>query len=251
MFDPTTEVRKRRSIGLRTARKTWVRIEIRDLARSDGQGWGVEAAAVLHGVSVPAWHQGISWIDHDLAVMWRADETEYVTDQSIKPGGILTIEPELSDEWWAIFNSSLDALATQTTTRIATPNLEPITQARFTSTIHELFPDVDATTDEWTAAHADLGWANLTAPHCYFLDWEDWGMAPRGFDAATLWSQSFAIPELAERVCQERKHDLDSRSGNLSMLFHCAELIAAPPGYAGIRLEPAQAVAAKLLTGLR
>jgi hypothetical protein len=35
-FDSGTEVRERRSIGLRTNRNTWVRIEVKDLARFDG-----------------------------------------------------------------------------------------------------------------------------------------------------------------------------------------------------------------------
>jgi hypothetical protein len=249
-FDLATEVCKRRSIGLRTDRKTWVRIEIRDLSRSDGQGWGVEATAMLHGVSLPAWHQGISWIDHDLGVMWRADETELVADPSIKSGGILTVELELSDQWWATFNSSMDALAKQTTARIATPGLRPITQARVTETIHQFFDGVDTTVDEWTAAHADLAWPNLTAPNCYLLDWEDWGMAPRGFDAALLWSESLAVPALAARVYEERRTDLDSRSGTLCRLYCCAKLIAGG-NHSGALLAPAISSADNLFTALR
>jgi hypothetical protein len=110
---------------------------------------------------------------------------------------------------------------------------------------------VNTTVTEWTAAHADLAWTNLTAPNCYLLDWEDWGMAPRGWDAATLWSASFAVPTLADRVLLERRGDLDNRTGKLVQLYHCAELISAPAGYAGPLLEPAKASAAKLLTELR
>lgn len=71
----------------------------------------------------------------------------------------------------------------------------------------QVFSDVDTTVEEWTAAHADLAWANLTTPNCYFLDWEDWGTAPRGWDAASLWSESLAVPALADRVYQERRAD--------------------------------------------
>jgi hypothetical protein len=88
-FDVTTEVRKRRSLGFRTDRSTWARIEIRDVARMDGQGWGVEDAALINGVSIPAWYQGMSWIDRALGVMWRVDETDLITDSAIRPGGIL------------------------------------------------------------------------------------------------------------------------------------------------------------------
>lgn len=250
-FDHSTEVRKRRSIGFRTEHGTWVRIEVRDLARSDGQGWGIECASILGGVAMPAWHEGVSWIDRERGVMWRADETEYIADNPVKPGGILTTDPQLSETWWATFNSSMAALAAHTTTRTATPNLEPITGERFSATIQNVFPGVDPTITEWTAAHADLAWPNLTAPTCYLLDWEDWGMAPRGFDAATLWSASLAVPALADRVYRQRQADLDSHTGKLVQLYHCAELIAAPAGYTGPLLEPARIRADELLTALR
>jgi hypothetical protein len=250
-FDLGTEIRKRRSVGFRTERSTWVRIEVRDTQRLNGQGWnGVECAAVLRGVAMPAWYQGIAWLDQAAGIAWRADETEFIADGAIKPGGTLTVEPALSEDWWTTFNASLGALATHTTTRVATPNLELISQDRVTAVIHEVFADVDTTIEEWSPAHADLGWANLTAPTCYLLDWEDWGMAPRGWDAATLWSQSFAVPDLAERIAKERAADFSSRTGKLVQLFHCAELITAPAGYAGPRLESAKAAAAVLLREL-
>jgi hypothetical protein len=250
-FDASSEVRKRRSIGLRTERDTWVRIEIRDLARVDGQGWGVECASVLQGVSKPAWLQGISWLDTDLGVRWRADETQYVSERVVIPAGFLTIEPELSEPWWTTFNASLTALAAHPTSRVATPGLKPITQARITETIQAVFPEVDTTITEWAPAHGDLGWPNLTAPTCYFLDWEDWGMAPCGYDAATLHTESLAVPALAERIYQERRSDLDSRTGQLVQLYQCAKLVSATPGRSGPLLEPAKALAALLLSDLR
>jgi len=249
-FDPSTEVRKRRSLGFRTDRDTWVRIEIRDLARLDGQGRGVEDAAVLEGVALPSWHQGMSWIDRELGVMWRADEIDVITDSSIKPGGTLTTEPELSETWWATLNGSLDALAKHATTRIATSAGSRITQERITTAIHHVFPDIDTTITEWTAAHADLAWANLTAPTCYFLDWEDWGLAPCGYDASTLLGASLVVPALAERVHQERRTDLDSRSGQLAQLYFCAKVIAVGEQY-GSLLAPATKLAEQLVRSLR
>lgn len=250
-FDLETEVRKRRSVGFRTDRDTWVRIEIRNLDRSDGQSWGVEAASVLKDVAMPEWHQGTSWLDHKRVVMWRADETEYIADLPVKPGGTLAVDPALSETWWTAFNTSLSALAGHMTARTATPHLQPITQARLTRTIHSVFPEVNTIITEWTAAHADLAWANLTGPNCYLLDWEDWGMAPRGWDASTLWSASLAVPTLADRVLQERRMDMETRTGKLVQLYHCAELLSAPVGYADALLEPAATHSTQLLTDLR
>ncbi|MGH3871481.1 MAG: hypothetical protein ACRDSR_08215 [Pseudonocardiaceae bacterium] len=57
-------VRKRRSVGARTGRGTWARIEARRSEKIGGQGWnGTECAAVLVGVSRPRWHAGVSWAD--------------------------------------------------------------------------------------------------------------------------------------------------------------------------------------------
>jgi hypothetical protein len=172
-LDRSTEARKRRSIGARTDRGTWVRIERRALERIDGQGWnGVEAAATLQGVSMPRWLAGVAWRDPEDAAMWRADETELITAEPVKPADRGT----LSVTWWATLNASLDALAAQTTTRVATPDTVTISRAVVAEVIQKAFPGttIDVSLDEWTSAHADLSWANLTAPDCYLLDWEDW-----------------------------------------------------------------------------
>jgi len=118
------------------------------------------------------------------------------------------------------------------------------------ATIRKVFPDIDTTITEWATAHADLAWPNLTAPTCYLLDWEDWGVAPRGFDAATLRSESLAVPTLADRAYQERRTDLDSRSGQLAQLYHCAKLVSAGER-SGSLLAPATVLADQLVTALR
>lgn len=83
------------------------------------------------------------------------------------------------------------------------------------------------------------------------MDWEDWGLAPRGWDAATLWGHSLAVPVLAERVQWEYQADLGSRSGLVSQLFFCAEIIAAGDGYTGPLAEPTRQEAARLISSLR
>ncbi len=52
----------------------------------------------------------------------------------------------------------------------------------------------------WTAAHADLHWANLTASPLRLLDWEGWGQAPRGSDCAALYASTLLQPNVAARV---------------------------------------------------
>ncbi|MFC4518069.1 hypothetical protein [Streptomyces ehimensis] len=247
-----TVVRKRRSVGARTERGTWVRIERRPLDRIDGQGWnGAESAGVLRGVAMPRWLAGIEWREDGGVAAWRADETELVTASPVRSGGQLAADPKLPGSWWTTLNTSLNALASQHTTRIATPDTVTITQASVTETIRGAFPNrpVDTAISRWTPAHADLNWANVTGPECWLLDWEDWGMAPRSLDSATLWSSSLAIPSLADQVRRERRHDLASRDGRLMGLFCCAKLLAYPDD-ADPRLRRARREADRLLAEL-
>ncbi|MFD5877522.1 hypothetical protein [Streptomyces yangpuensis] len=56
------------------------------------------------------------------------------------------------------------------------------------------------------------------------LDWESWGLAPVGYDAACLWSASLAVPLLSERVLAEFSDVLETRPGLLSRLMLCANI---------------------------
>jgi hypothetical protein len=121
----------------------------------------------------------------------------------------------------------MDRLTGHVTSRLATPDCEPITVERVEAAIRKVFPDApDIRIDEWTTAHADLNWANMTGPDLWILDWEDFGRAPRGLDAANLWFGSLAVPEIAEKVYNGRRQDMDSRTGQVMQLLKCAELLA-------------------------
>ena len=139
-LDRTAAVVKRRSVGASTDRDTWIRIEARPFSKINGQGGGVEGAAHLPGaVAKPEWYQGLSWQVSEQRVLWRVDETELVTAPPIKPGGVLRRDPGLAQAWWATLGRSLGALAAQTTTRVATPHTDPISQERVTATIERVF----------------------------------------------------------------------------------------------------------------
>lgn len=246
-------MRKRRTVGARTDRGTWVRIERRPLVRIGGQGWnGAECAALLEGVVQPVWRSAVSWRDPDDAVMWRADETDLLPGEPVRPGGVLTADPGLTDAWWQALNSSLDALAAQQTTRVATPDTVPVTQAHIDEVIQSAFPGpLNTAVQRWTPAHADLNWANVTSPQFCLFDWEDWGLAPHGLDSATLWTQSLAVPPLAARVRRERGFDLDSSDGKVMTLFACAKIAGPYAHPQDPRVEPARRTAERLVKELQ
>jgi len=65
-----------------------------------------------------------TWFDATAPIMWRVDEVELVDVAPVRASGALT----LSRAWWDTFNTSLDNLAAQRTTRLATPDTQPISQ---------------------------------------------------------------------------------------------------------------------------
>ncbi|MEV0916629.1 hypothetical protein AB0I93_20535 [Streptomyces sp. NPDC049967] len=250
-LDCETMARKRRSVGACTDRGTWVRVERRGLDRIRVQGGdGTASAEALHGIAKPAWLSGVVWRDETEPVMWRADETGLLPDAPVG-SAVVTKDPQLSEDWWASLNASLDALAAQHTNRIATPDTETLTQELVTRTIHSVFPGVDTAVVGWRPAHGDLNWANMTAPVFCLFDWEDWGMAPRGLDAATLWGASLAVSALADRVRSERRNDLASRDGKLMTLFVAAKILGPYADPDDPRLVPAKKMAEQYLQELQ
>jgi hypothetical protein len=67
-----------------------------------------ECAAIIEGIAKPEWYQGVSWLDHERGVMWRADETQLVEAEPVRRGVKWTAEAtSLSDAWWATLTRSL------------------------------------------------------------------------------------------------------------------------------------------------
>ncbi|WP_416970580.1 hypothetical protein [Streptomyces sp. 4F14] len=249
---PDTVVRKRRSVGVRTARDTWVRIERRLLDKIPDQGWnGTESAARLEGIAQPEWHGCVVWRDADESAMWRADETDLLPGAPVG-SAMVSEDPELPDAWWEALNTSLDALASQGTRRVATPDTVTITQTLVTQSIRGVFSgDFDTTVERWVPAHADLNWANMTTPAFSLFDWEDWGTAPLGLDSASLWASSLAVPALAERVRSERRSDFESRDGKVMTLFVCSKILGPYAHPKDPRLEPARRMAERVIGELQ
>lgn len=239
---------KRRSVGAPTSRGTWVRVSVAAVAAA-AERPGLEASAALPPeVRAPRWVRGHAWAEEGL--LWRVEETELVTASPLQTGGVLTEDPGVPTEWWQQLHTALQSLATVDTARLATPHTRPVTQQRVQRAIAAVAPDLEAPLDEWVVAHADLSWVNLTGPELWLLDWEDFGRAPRGWDAATLWAASLALPELAEQVQEVFAADLGSPSGLVCQLFQVAELLQAGPDYAGAAFASAEEACERLLSEL-
>lgn len=235
-LDPSSMVRKRRTIGAATDLDTWVRIELRGTERMGGpitgQGWGIEAAQAIIGVARPQWFRGASWRGDPSrpGTMWRVDEIEHISggERLRTSYGQLAPAERLPEAWWRALGDSINALTATETSRIATPDCQPVTTARVEAEIRQVFPEVgDLRTDswEWTTAHADLGWANLVGPRLWITDWEDWGQAPRGLDAANLWANSLSHPTLAAKVASQLETELISATGRIMALWRATQIV--------------------------
>jgi hypothetical protein len=193
----------------------WLRVVSEQHWWVGGDFWtgNADATGQVTGVTKPEVLRWWEWDDGDYRL-----RAELMT---LLPGRHCSTTPQvrellpLPESWWCELHRSLEALAPARTKRIH------VSQADVAHRIRVFFGDrvADPTVTAWTAAHTDLHWANLMAPACALVDWEGWGMAPAGFDAATLYLHSLLVPEMADRVGREFAAQLESRDGLLAQLF--------------------------------
>ena len=238
------------TIGARTDRGTWIRLATRSAREYAAAGWGgIEAAAGLSGPALPEWLGTLAWRDRDSATMWRADELAIVEDQPLEAGRYLRADPGLPESWWRTWSSTLGAFANAGTSQSAAAGGEALTDGRIAAVIARTWPEaVAARVTERRLAHGAMTWAKLTGPRCWLLGWSSWTRAPRGFDAATLWSCSLAVPQIAARIWSEQRADLESPSGTTSALYCLARILADPAAASGPTGVAAHAAAARLLS---
>jgi transcriptional regulator with XRE-family HTH domain len=236
------------SVDVRTDRGTRVRIERCAVHQVADRGWGgPEAALALDGVAVPAWFNAVTWRDEGSQAVWRADEMALVQCPPVETDPVLRTDPRLPEAWWRTWNASLDALAGNRFARIAVADDEPITEDHVTRVIQKAWPTpANVHVCEWSSAHSAMSWGKVTGPVCFIIDWTNWGRAPRGLDAATLWSCSLAVPALADRIWDERRAELESPTGIVMAFYSLARVLTDPDTADGPLAEPARHAAARL-----
>lgn len=236
------------TVGFPSGDGTWVHLTWRSLDDAHDSWTGPELASAIVGVRKPKLFRSHRWLDAARNVVWRADETELVKSAAVDGSGVIAVAPALDDRWWSDLTTSLVALSGHETSRVT------MAQSHLTKRVDQVFGDrgVDTTITEWTTAHGDLHWGNITGPDCCILDWESWGTAPRGYDAATLWGHSLRVPEVADRVQREFADDLGSRSGLLAQLLFCSNVIRLSKNKPtpGPLVEPAIRESERLLSSL-
>ncbi|MCM2393896.1 hypothetical protein [Streptomyces albipurpureus] len=151
---------------------------------------------------------------------YRAELYDHTTAPTISSASVLIADPDLPGHWWTALRTALEAVAAVPTSR------HTITQ-RYLDWAMPRFLGVplDTGVRSWRTAHGDLHWANLCAPSLQIVDWEGWGLAPAGYDAAMLHTCSLLVPSTAERIRSEFGRLLDTPAGRFAELVTITELL--------------------------
>ncbi|MGW7047017.1 hypothetical protein ACWGDT_30875 [Streptomyces avermitilis] len=153
----------------------------------------------------------------DDGTAYRAELSARVDQPVLSDDPVLQRDLQLPDSWWEDLAGTLEKVAAVDTDRVA------VRQQYMDRAIPEFVGIPAPAVTRWTAAHADLHWANVTAP-LRLLDWEGWGRAPEGFDAATLYAYTRLQEDAAARV-RDAFPILGSPAGLAAEATVCAQLL--------------------------
>jgi len=190
----------------------WLRVSWSHTQWTKDDFWtGNQEAATIVSVPKPTVLDMYEWGEQTYRN--RAEVMTLVTDRVCSKTQELRTELDLSPQWWSDLRSAQNALSEHKTRRTVT------SQEAVTRRLLAFFgSSVDPLVTRWTTAHGDLNWSNLTAPRLVILDWESFGIAPAGYDAATLYVLSLLMPETAKKVYEKFADVLDSPDGVRSQL---------------------------------
>ncbi|MGW1622716.1 hypothetical protein [Streptomyces sp. NPDC002172] len=154
----------------------------------------------------------------DDSTAYRAELSVRVDEPVLSDDPILQHDLELPDSWWADLAEALGKVSTAGTDRVA------VRQQYMDRAIPEFVGIPAPAVTRWSTAHSDVHWANLTGSPLRILDWEGWGRAPEGFDAATLYAYTLLQPDTADRV-RAAFPVLGSPAGLAAETTVCAQLL--------------------------
>lgn len=197
----------------------WLRVVYADPEWGEGDYLGQNAAAnAIHGVPKPIVKRWTEWEDNERRM--RGEVSTFVVDAALSASMVPTVDVAPSDQWLSDLTRALHTLAEHPVPAAG------VDAGYVNDGIRAFFGvDLDIASVSWTTAHCDLHWGNLTAPTLTILDWETWGRAPAGYDAAMLVCTSLANPALARRISQALSEFLDTRTGHIATLAAATRLL--------------------------
>ena len=214
---------KRKSAGraatLADGSTWWLRVQFADPTLVSKHIWNGEVAAgAIAGVDKPALREHYDWVAGGL--LWRASLSSAAPCGASSPTPELRQPLRLDARWIEGLRGSLKRLAAFSTDRVSCG------QEHLDAKIAKVFGGgLDTRVRQWMVCHGDLHWANVGWPEPIIFDWETWGRAPRGLDAARLALHAGLQPAVAADVLQAFADLLEGRDALIATLYVCADAI--------------------------
>ncbi|MFF0431592.1 hypothetical protein ACFYU9_05075 [Streptomyces sp. NPDC004327] len=233
-----------RTLGRRVG-ASWLRVVSAPSGKAGGRLWEGTAladAAMPRAVPRPRLRELLDWTRGPYA--YRAELTEFVTTPAVVAGSpVLDRDPGLPDAWWRDLRAATAAIATVPTHR------EAVRQSWIDRNLRTFLGIAPMRIGDCTTGHADLHWANLSAPALVVFDWEGWGRMPVGYDPGLLHAYSLTVPAVAARVRREFADVLGAPAGRAGELVALGQLLQACSRGVHPHLAPLIARHAESLTG--
>ena len=225
--------------------EAWLRVMV--ASRPEGKLWEGAVLAersLSEAIPRPNLLAEYSWTSE--GVSFQAHLWEFLRGKELSETPDLSSPVDVSDQWWPSLREAVDEVG-----RTPMPEGREVMTQAFIHRIPRFIPALEGTdlmVKEWRTAHGDLHWANITKKPLQLFDWEGWGGAPAGYDAAVLLAYSLPAPATASKVREVFEDLLRTETGRLAQLVICAEIIqASERDEIHARLRPyAEALAAEL-----
>lgn len=213
------------------ARK-WLRVVWARREQVQGGWWtGNRDASAISGVPKPRVIEARAWEEGPL--VYCAELMSLLPGRVCATSAVLTHAPALDEVWWNDLDESLATVSGVDSTRAV---LDAHAMSRRITVFFGL--ELDIRSSEWVPSHGDCHWNNLHREPFGMADWEAWGLAPRGYDAAFLLGHSLAVPGVAEEVERRFRDDLDSDGGIVSQLYVMTKLLTRADAGENVELVP-------------
>ena len=199
--------------------RSWVKITGRRDSGPDVRRDRELAAGKLAGLPKPDVVGAVDWSSH--GVSWRALQMTLASSPTVETTPWAGVRArQVTDAWITELRDALASVAR------ADSDLVELTPEAVAGVIRSRFgASAPCVAQEWRVSYGGAHWANLTAPHLVLLDWEGWGLAPRGYDAAQLIALSVGEPSLVSRLDVAFADDLRTPSGRVAQLTACAQVL--------------------------
>jgi hypothetical protein len=199
--------------------RSWIKVTGRHHPDGDAMRGNEIAAGSLAGLPKPAVLGHAEW--RSRGIHWRALQMTLAPSPAVEttpwPGERARM---VTDGWIEQLRDALDDLGRVPGdgSHLPPDQLGSLIRSRFGVAAPRV-------ADEWRVSYCEAHWANLTAPQLTLLDWELWGLAPRGYDGALIVAFSAADPPLMRRLETAFADDLQTPSGRVARLAACAQLL--------------------------